>query len=96
MRNRYVVTYDIRESKRLRRVHKKMEGFGDALQYSVFVCDLSKKELILMEEAIGDLMNLGDDSLLIIDVGPAVGRGSKAVKTLGAQKAPQALDALVV
>ena len=96
MRNRYVVTYDIRESKRLRRVHKKMQGFGDALQYSVFVCDLSKKELILMEEAVGDLMNLRDDSLLIIDVGPAVGRGSKVVKTLGAQKAPQALEALIV
>lgn len=96
MRNRYIVAYDVREPKRLRRTHKKMQGFGDALQYSVFVCDLSKKELIIMEEAISDLMNLREDSAMIIDTGPANGRGAKSIKTLGAQKAPHAAEVLVI
>lgn len=96
MRNRYIVAYDVRDPKRLRRAHKKMQGFGDALQYSVFVCDLSKKELIMMEEAIGDVMNLREDSAMIIDTGPANGRGARSIKTLGAQEAPQPAEALVI
>ena len=38
MRNRHIVAYDVSDPARLRRVHRKMNGFGDALQYSVFAC----------------------------------------------------------
>ena len=85
MRNRYIVSYDVREPKRLRRAHKKMQGFGDPLQYSGFACNLSKKELAMMEEAISEVVNLREDSVLIIDAGPVGGRGSESMKTLGAQ-----------
>lgn len=33
MRNTYLVTYDISNDLRLRRVHKTMLGYGDHLQY---------------------------------------------------------------
>lgn len=36
MKKWYLVTYDIREAKRLRRVAKILEGYGERLQYSVF------------------------------------------------------------
>ena len=39
--NCYVVSYDIREKKRLCRVHKAMLGFGEPVHYSVFRCDLT-------------------------------------------------------
>ena len=45
-RRRYLVAYDIRESRRLRQVHKTMKEFGWSMQYSVFVSDLDKMELM--------------------------------------------------
>src|SRR5690606_35574631 len=44
MRTAYVVTYDICEPKRLRRVYRIMLGYGDHLQYSVFRCELTDRE----------------------------------------------------
>ena len=52
-RRRYLVAYDIREDKRLRRVHKTMKGYGWSLQYSVFICDLDTMELLAMRSDLG-------------------------------------------
>jgi CRISPR-associated protein Cas2 len=65
-----------------------MNGFGDSLQYSVFICDLSDKELIIMEGALSEIINAREDRVLIIDIGPASGRGENAVKALGRQLQP--------
>lgn len=40
------MAYDVREARRLRRVHKVCKTYGDPLQYSLFVCDLSRQELV--------------------------------------------------
>ena len=96
MRNRYIVAYDVSDSKRLRRIFKKMHGFGDALQYSVFACDLSSKERVIMEEALTEIMDLKEDRVIIIDVGPVEGRGGNVMRTLGRQTKPRQREALVV
>lgn len=83
MRHRYLVCYDITEPKRLQRTFKKMNGFGDPVQYSVFLCDLSPKELVLLEEALTELINLKEDRVLIVDLGPVEGRGQECIRTLG-------------
>ncbi|BAU58769.2 CRISPR-associated protein Cas2 [Halorhodospira halochloris] len=36
----HLVCYDIRDPRRLRRVHRKMKEWGTPLQYSVFYCRL--------------------------------------------------------
>lgn len=41
----YLVCYDVREEKRLRRVAKHLEGYGSRVQYSVFRCYLSDQQL---------------------------------------------------
>ena len=96
MRNRYIVAYDVSDGKRLRKIYKKMHGFGDALQYSVFACDLSSKERVIMEEALTEIMDLKEDRVIIIDIGPAEGRGESVVRTLGRQTKPKQREALVV
>ena len=96
MRNRYIVAYDVSDGKRLRRVFKKMNGFGDALQYSVFACDLSSKERVILEEALTDIINLKEDRVIIVDVGPVKGRGGDVMRTLGRQTKPRQREALVV
>ncbi len=41
---RFVVSYDISNDKRRRKVATTMEGYGYRVQYSVFECSLSKKQ----------------------------------------------------
>jgi CRISPR-associated protein Cas2 len=83
MRIRYIVSYDIADPQRLRRVHKKMKGFGDPLQYSVFCCDLLSSERIMLIEALTEIINHREDQVMLINLGPASGRGSESIETLG-------------
>ena len=83
MRNRFLVCYDVSDSKRLARTYRKMNGFGDPAQYSVFICDLSPKERVLLEEALAEVLNLKEDRALIVDLGLSEGRGRRSLTTLG-------------
>ena len=73
MRNRYLVCYDVSDQQRLARTHRKMLGYGDPVQYSVFLCELSKSELILMRGDVEEALNLSEDRVLIADMGPLDG-----------------------
>lgn len=83
MRSRYIVSYDICDDRRLRQVYKTMRGFGDHLQYSVFRCDLSRRELGEMITALDALLQHAVDQVLIIDLGPTDGRAADCVRALG-------------
>ncbi len=87
-RHRLLVSYDVREPARLRRTHCTMLGFGDPLQYSVFLCDLSGAERVLLEMAVLRVINLAEDSIVIADLGPASGSGSKRIRSLGVGRIP--------
>lgn len=96
MRHRYLVTYDVCNEKRLRRVFKKMKTFGLHLQLSVFECELSARELALMKAAIDGLIHHSVDQVLIADLGPADGRGGSCVESLGLPYRPRERKAVVV
>lgn len=68
-RRRYLIAYDIADPKRLQRVIKLMEGYGTRLQYSVFLCDLSRAELVTWRDELLDLIELRFDSVIRIDLG---------------------------
>ena len=44
-RSWYLVCYDIRDAKRWRRCFRLLKGYGENLQYSVFRCRLTKRQL---------------------------------------------------
>jgi len=67
-RDRYLVSYDIRDPKRLRLVAKNMEAFGSRLQYSVFVSDLSLRELVDLKGALRGILE-PVDSVMIVPLG---------------------------
>jgi len=77
------VAYDIREEKRLRVVHRTMKGFGYPLQYSVFVCDLSRSEKIHMKEELGRLISHAEDSIALVDLGDPEARGVECFEFMG-------------
>ncbi len=70
MRRSYIVSYDICDPKRLRKMYKKLLGFGDRLQLSVFRCDLNMKERVLLQGALLEIMNQKEDLVMVVDLGP--------------------------
>jgi CRISPR-associated protein Cas2 len=70
-RRRYLVAYDIREDRRLRNVAACMEGYGERIQYSVFICDLSEEEAVTLRGDVEVRIKPSEDSVMIIDLGRA-------------------------
>jgi CRISPR-associated protein Cas2 len=83
MKTRYIVTYDIADAERLRRVHQTMKGAGEWLQYSVFECDLSDREKQELLLDLGLHINARQDQVLFIDLGPTEGRAASCIASLG-------------
>ncbi len=83
MRQTYIVSYDISDPKRLRRVFKTMRGYGDHLQLSVFRCELSKRELVEVRTKLAAIIHHTEDQVLFVDVGPVLGRGSTSISAIG-------------
>jgi CRISPR-associated protein Cas2 len=67
----YIVTYDIADQKRWRRVFNTMESYGQWLQLSVFQCRLTPRRRVALSARLEQHIKPSEDHVLIIDVGPA-------------------------
>lgn len=83
MRRCYLVCYDIRDPKRLRRVHKVLKGYGEAWQFSVFFCVLKDIDLVRLQSDLEEQMNLKEDQTMIVDLGPDEEEAKKATIVIG-------------
>jgi CRISPR-associated protein Cas2 len=88
MRRRYLVAYDVAHPKRLRKVFRALHGFGDPVQYSVFLCVLSAVERQMLRERLTALLNLREDRALLIDLGEVESRTAATLEVLGVQLGP--------
>ncbi len=96
MRKAYLVTYDVSDPKRLRRVFVILQGAGDHLQLSVFRCELSARELVELRAKLGEAIHHGEDQVLFADLGPEEGRGATAIRHLGRPYLPAVTRAVVL
>jgi len=85
-RTRYLLAYDIRHARRLRRVHRVATDYGEPLQYSLFVCDLTAVELAHLKAALLDVVKQSEDSIGLFDLGPPAARGVQCVEFIGQRK----------
>lgn len=69
-RRRYLFAYDIANPYRLRRTCDVFESHGTRLQYSVFLCDLTRAELEILQYQLVNVIDLTEDSIIRIDLGP--------------------------
>src|ERR1700720_332657 len=60
-----LVCYDVRESGRLRRTARHMEGYGERVQYSVFRCWLTPRQMEQLRWELTEILAAEDDVLLI-------------------------------
>lgn len=91
----YIVTYDIGEPRRWRRLFKLMNGYGEWLQLSVFQCRLTRRRRIELAAAINEVINHNQDHVLILDLG-SVDRVELRVESMGKTYAPVSREAIIV
>ncbi len=91
----YLVSYDVRNDKRWRRLYRALRGYGEWLQLSVFQCRLTRRRLAQMEAAVREVVNQAEDHVLIVDLGPAAGE-RPAVRSIGPPYQPPARQPVIV
>lgn len=66
----HLVAYDVRDEKRLRRVAKVLAGYGTRVQYSLFRCFLTVREVERLRWELHRVMDKRD-GLLIVSLCPS-------------------------
>ena len=66
-KNWYVVSYDITEPKRWRKVYKHLHGYGRRLQYSIFRCRLTVRQMEQLRWELEKMLST-EDKLLILSL----------------------------
>ena len=65
----YIVSYDIGDPKRWRRVFRIMNGYGEWLQLSVFQCRLSRRRHAELIALLDGIIHRTEDHVVLLDVG---------------------------
>jgi len=66
---RYLIAYDISDDVRRTKVAKKLESYGDRVQYSVFIVDARPAKLLRLRTQLINLIDQGTDSVLVCNLG---------------------------
>ena len=82
-RRRYLVAYDISDDDRRNRVFKTLNGFGERVQYSVFLCELNAREIIALKSKLLPVIHQREDQIMLVDLGAVDGERSSTMETLG-------------
>jgi CRISPR-associated protein Cas2 len=61
----WLVCYDVRDPKRLRKCARHMEGYGERVQYSVFRCWMTKEQVERLRWELTELLASEDEVMLI-------------------------------
>ena len=61
----WLVCYDVRDPERLRKAARHLEGYGERMQYSVFRCWLTPRQMQQLRWELTELLTPEDDVLLI-------------------------------
>jgi len=96
MRQAFIVTYDVRDAKRLRRVYRVLHGYGRHLQLLVFQCELDARSRVELVAKLRNEIRHDEDQVLFVDIGPADGRGATSIEAIGVPYVPEEKRAIVV
>lgn len=84
---RWVVCYDIGDDRARRKAFRTLQGYGDALEESVFECELEEKDVSELLEKLERLMDPEEDRCHLFPIcqdcsakARVVGRGERLVR----------------
>lgn len=87
-RRHYLVSYDVSSDKRRDRIFHALDDVGDHVQYSVFLCELTRKELAALRSALTTNVHDREDQVMILDLGPAHLSLESAMQVIGRPHEP--------
>ncbi len=67
----FIISYDIANSKRWRKIFKILGGYGEWLQLSVFQCGMDERKKQTLISELDEVINNKEDHILFIDLGKA-------------------------
>jgi CRISPR-associated protein Cas2 len=82
-RRRYLASYDIADDKRRGGVFNLLQGYGDHVQFSVFICELTPRERVELVAGLRVLIHHREDQVLILDMGDADSPPEKILESVG-------------
>jgi CRISPR-associated protein Cas2 len=83
MRRAFLICYDIRDERRLRRVFRVCKGFGEHWQFSIFFAVLKPIDRVRLQAELEEEMNLAEDQCLIIDLGENIEEARERAAVIG-------------
>jgi CRISPR-associated protein Cas2 len=91
----YIVTYDIADPKRWRRVFRLMNGYGEWLQLSVFQCRLGRQRHAELIALLDGIIHHREDHVILMDLGHA-DRVEPRVTSLGKDFQAISREAIII
>ena len=96
MRQYVIVSYDIGDPKRWRKIFKLMKGYGDHVQYSVFICQLTDLQEAELKAKLEDAVHHKEDQVMFVKIGPVTRQQlDKRISTVGREYLPRDLTRLI-
>lgn len=89
----WLVSYDIADQKRLRKVARAVAAVGERLHYSLFLCRIDEGELLALQRRIARLINIRADSVHYL---PWCDADHSATLHLGTSREPVVADAWII
>jgi CRISPR-associated protein Cas2 len=72
MKHWTLLAYDVRDAGRLRKTAKLLEGYGTRIQYSIFRCRLTPRELERLQWELSQILEQEDGLLILPLCAPCV------------------------
>lgn len=79
----YIVTYDICDPKRWRKVFRFLHAFGEHVQLSVFRCDLDPLQAVRLKAGLDRMIHHDEDQVILLRLGPATPTTLREITVLG-------------
>jgi CRISPR-associated protein Cas2 len=83
---RYLIAYDISDDVRRTKVAKKLESYGDRVQFSVFIVDARPAKVLRLRAQLTEMINEGTDSLLFCNLGTLRDSQSRSLDVVGVSR----------
>ena len=93
---RTLICYDIINDRRRTRIADALSEFGDRVQYSVFVVDISPARLLQVKSRLNTIIDPGEDSILFCDLGRVAELNETKFGYLGKSREVTDNDALIL
>lgn len=85
MRHWVLAAYDIGNEKRWRKIHTLMHDYGQRVQFSIFLCQLTPVDEAKLVARAQEIIHPVEDQLILVRLQPVGGSLNKRIRSVGRQ-----------